>query len=201
MTEVLYDTPVHEETPTAPSDVLRQQAPIFLAVRNARYTPSGSVDCEVQHSVYGWIPFHATATDSEAHGRELFAALMHGEYGTIADCRVKTVAEIKAAIAAERYNHEVSGIVFNGLDINTERASQGLILGAALEAFMDPDYQLNWKTPTGFVALTSPVILAVAKAIRAHVQACFNREGELVAAVDAGTYNESMLHLGWPTGE
>lgn len=33
------------------------------------------IDCEINHPVYGWIPFTASAEDSEAHGREIFEAL------------------------------------------------------------------------------------------------------------------------------
>ena len=36
------------------------------------------IDCEIEHEVYGWIPFTASPNDVEAHGRELFAQLSVG---------------------------------------------------------------------------------------------------------------------------
>jgi hypothetical protein len=41
--------------------------------RNPIYTENGSIDCEIEHPDYGWIPFTASPDDCEAHGRELFA--------------------------------------------------------------------------------------------------------------------------------
>jgi len=43
--------------------------------RNARYNADGSIDCEIEHPVYGWIPFTATPNDPEDYGRELFAII------------------------------------------------------------------------------------------------------------------------------
>lgn len=199
MNLVDVEMPVEIEIPPAPSVGAPAPAnPLALEARHPKYNQVGTIDCEVNHPQYGWIPFTASPNDDQAHGRELYAAFLRGEYGTIADRPGKTKAEQKAAIAEQRYNVEISGIVVEGLDINTERSSQGLILGAALEAFMDPDYNLNWKTPTGFVPLTAPMVLFIAKAIRAHVQACFDREAVLSSAVDEGTYTDAMLNEGWP---
>lgn len=46
-----------------------------MNTRNPRYNARGSVDCEIEHPVLGWIPFTAAADDIEPHGRALFAAL------------------------------------------------------------------------------------------------------------------------------
>jgi len=191
--------PVEPVIPPEPTVGAPVATPVVLQARHPKYNRVGTIDCEVHHEQYGWIPFTANPNDDLNHGRELYAQFLRGDYGSIADCPGLTLEQQKAKIAEQRYMVETSGIVINGMDINTERSSQGLILGAALEAFMDPTYELNWKTPTGFVPLTAPVVLFIAKAIRAHVQACFNREAELVTALEAGTYNETMLHLGWPT--
>lgn len=102
------------------------------------------------------------------------------------------------AIAARRYQAEAAGISVGGMPVATDRDSQGLINGAALSAFMDDTYTCNWKTADGFVKLDAKTILAVARAVRNHVQACFDREGELVSAVQAGTYKPEMLDQGWP---
>ncbi len=43
------------------------------------------IDLEINHPVFGWIPFTANPDDVEAHGRELFAMLAAGEAGPVAD--------------------------------------------------------------------------------------------------------------------
>lgn len=98
----------------------------------------------------------------------------------------------RAEIAAARYEREIAGVEVNGILLDTGRDSQALITGAALAAMLDENYSLNWKTTSGFIHLTAPEIIAVAQAVRAHVQSCFDREGELVALVDAAQTAEEL---------
>lgn len=101
-------------------------------------------------------------------------------------------AQKKQEIAAARYEAETAGTTINGITIDTGRDSQALITGAAVAAMLDDDYSLNWKTTAGFIHLSAPEIIAVAQAVRAHVQSCFDREGELVALVDAAQTSEEL---------
>lgn len=101
-------------------------------------------------------------------------------------------AEKRAEIAAARYAAEIAGTTVNGVLIDTGRDSQALITGAALAAMLDENYTLNWKTERGFIHLTAPEIIAVAQAVRTHVQTCFDHEGELVALVDAAQTAEEL---------
>ncbi|WP_341522219.1 DUF4376 domain-containing protein [Pseudomonas sp. G.S.17] len=101
-------------------------------------------------------------------------------------------------IAARRYTAEIAGTTIDGMPIDTGRDSQGLITGAAVQAIIDPEYSLHWKTSAGFVELTGQQILGVASMVRAHVQACFNREAALLDAVAEGTITAAMLDEGWP---
>lgn len=109
-------------------------------------------------------------------------------------------AQKKAEIAAARYAAETAGTTVNGIMIDTGRDSQALITGAALAAMLDENYSLNWKTASGFIHLSAPEIIAVAQAVRAHVQSCFDREGELVALVDAAETPEDLdeIIISWP---
>lgn len=45
---------------------------VITEIRNPVFNADGSIECEVQHSVYGWMPFTARADDVEAHGREVY---------------------------------------------------------------------------------------------------------------------------------
>lgn len=106
-------------------------------------------------------------------------------------------ADTAALIFTTRYEHEVLGIDVGGVQINTDRESQALITSAALSAFLDKDYVCTWKTVNGPVQLNATQLIGVAKAVRAHVQACFDREIELLAAVADGSYRDAMLAQGW----
>ena len=44
-----------------------------------------AINCQIEHPVYGWIPFTASSADTEQSGREVFAALIDGDHGPIAD--------------------------------------------------------------------------------------------------------------------
>lgn len=105
-----------------------------------------------------------------------------------------------AAIAARRWEAETAGITVNGTAIDTGRDSQALITGAAVSAMLDPAYSVRWKTPAGFIDLAGEQIIAMATAVRVHVQACFDREAELLEALANGSFTESMLEEGWPDG-
>lgn len=107
-------------------------------------------------------------------------------------------AEWTQRIADRRFQLETGGTTINGMKIVTERDSQALITGAAVQAILDPAYVLRWKTPAGFVELSATEVLGLASAVRAFVQACFDREADLLAAVDDGTITAEMLEEGWP---
>jgi len=126
-----------------------------------------------------------------------------GVWSLVAGKVVKRPIQIAAPdlallIANERYRREASSITVEGLVIETTRDSQALIASTGLSAVLDPDYRCNFKTVTGFVEIGSAQIIAIAKAVRAHVQACFDRELALLRAVEAGEYRDEMLTEGWP---
>lgn len=106
-----------------------------------------------------------------------------------------------AQIATARYQHETAGITVNGVNIDTHRDSQALITAAALSAVIDPAYVCVWKALSGPVELTAVQLIDIATAVRAHVQASFDREFQLLAAVAEGIYTVDMLDHGWPAAQ
>lgn len=100
-------------------------------------------------------------------------------------------------IASARWQAETAGIAANGLKIKTDRESQAMITGAALQAIEDSTYSCQWKTEGGFVTLVADEIKAVARAVRAHVQACFDKEAVLIAQVEAVTTEEELNLIKW----
>ena len=99
----------------------------------------------------------------------------------------------RAEIAAARFEAETAGI--DG--IKTDRESQAMITGAALKAMQDSEYSCRWKGVSGFIELTAPQILAIADAVRAHVQSCFDREAELLPLVEAAESPEELAAISY----
>lgn len=105
-----------------------------------------------------------------------------------------------AALSAKRYEVETGGIIVNGLPVATDDRAKTLLLGARLEVLGNPTLTLRWKTADGFVALSATQIVAISSAVRAHVQACFNREADLSALISAAADPSSVdISTGWPS--
>lgn len=112
----------------------------------------------------------------------------------VVEISLEALKEAKTAeIAAARYAAEIAGV--NG--IRTDRESQSLITGAALKASMDSTYSCRWKTEAGFVTLTAAQIIAVADAVRAHVQSCFDREAELLPLIESAGTQAELDAINW----
>ncbi|WP_123405822.1 DUF4376 domain-containing protein [Pseudomonas frederiksbergensis] len=127
------------------------------------------------------------------------AAQVDGEWEFLPVKTIVAAPEERAQkIAAERFIREASGVFVDEMNIETARDSQALIASTGLSAILDPAYRCNFKTLDGFFEIGSKQIIAIAKAVRAHVQACFDRELHLLRALEAGTYTDEMLAEGWP---
>jgi hypothetical protein len=55
-----------------------------MEVKTPKYNSSGTIDMEISHPMYGWIPFTATPDDVEELGRVLYADAINGVLGPIA---------------------------------------------------------------------------------------------------------------------
>lgn len=51
--------------------------------RNPARNADGTVNVEILHPAFGWLPFTASPNDTEPHGRELFERAEAGEFGPI----------------------------------------------------------------------------------------------------------------------
>jgi hypothetical protein len=118
---------------------------------------------------------------------------------TLEELRARKLAEL----ADLRWEKETSGTTFNGMPVATDAVSQTKYIGAVVGAQIDPNAVINWKMADGtFVTLDAQAITAVAMAVRAHVQACFDNEAALKAQVEAASSTEEIaavdLNTGWP---
>lgn len=55
-----------------------------MNIKNPTYNNDGTINCEFEHPVYGWIPFTASPNDCEELGRTIFARITKGDFGAIA---------------------------------------------------------------------------------------------------------------------
>jgi hypothetical protein len=106
-------------------------------------------------------------------------------------------------LAMIRFTAETGGASFAGGTISSDRDTQRVLTAARTLAKENPAYTVNWKSGPGvFVELDAPTIIAMADAVAAHVQACFDREMELTAELNAATDLAALLAIdlraGWP---
>ena len=106
-------------------------------------------------------------------------------------------------IARTRYEHETGGTTVDGMFVPTDDRSKTLIVGKYNRARLSEErgeagWATRWKTPNGWVTLDATQMQSLGEAVDDHVQACFDREEELLNAVAAGTFTEAMLSEGWP---
>ncbi|TIM41743.1 MAG: DUF4376 domain-containing protein [Mesorhizobium sp.] len=126
-----------------------------------------------------------------------------GIFSVPADSLATLRTKALARLAARRWQAETGGIVVDGVSISTDRESTAMLTAAFVVASGDPEYSIRWKVQNGvFVTVTAPQIIALASAVRAHVQACFNREDELTVAILAANANALGaldIESGWPS--
>ena len=54
-----------------------------MQVRNPKYNDQATVDLEIDHPEFGWIPFTASPNDSEELSRTLYSQAIAGDFGAI----------------------------------------------------------------------------------------------------------------------
>lgn len=159
--------------------------------------------------------------DSDIHGssippsaieisKEYYAVLMDGQRSGLSiavgnegmpilqEIAGTSEVALRALIANRRRSMVARGITSGGVSIDTSLAGQVALTGAVMAAQLDAGYRCSWKTANGFIEINAKKILDMAIAVRAHIQSCFNREAELLAHLDGGTFIKSMLDEGWP---
>lgn len=138
------------------------------------------------------------AGDWEVHDQALVDAAEMAATRDLAEARSAKLA----ALAAYRYDREVAGTLVSGVEVRTDRESQALLTGAAVAAMLNSEYEVAWKAAGGWVTLDAASIIALASAVRAHVQSCFDRERVLSQKIEAVLTAEELeaidITSGWP---
>lgn len=97
--------------------------------------------------------------------------------------------ELVSYAAAKRYSREISGCVWNGHPVATDRDSQAKLMAefVAISAGLRADPS-PWKFADGsFLSVSNAEMSAICLAARAHIAGAFAIEAEAVAAINAGT--------------
>lgn len=96
--------------------------------------------------------------------------------------------ELKAIVAKQRYEKEVSGLEINGSKILTDRESQAQLNGAYVSLKNNLVTSIDWKASNGsWVVLTLTEVEPLATAVSMHVQNCFTEEKIKCEEIDAVT--------------
>ena len=118
-----------------------------------------------------------------------------------------TLAEAKskklAALGERRWRAETAGTLVNGMTLPTDEKTQSKLTAAVVACVLDNDYAVNWKLADGsFRLFDHATLIAVAQGVRAHVQSCFDREAQLVSAIDGASDSAALaavdIETGWP---
>jgi len=105
-----------------------------MEYRNAKYIDETRIDCEINHEIYGWVPYTLDPADTDytINNDDLLAAM--AENGDVAAYVPPTQAELDAEAAAlvreersYRLEEEVDPLVSNPLrwgDLSTEKQTE-----------------------------------------------------------------------------
>ncbi|WP_413874168.1 hypothetical protein [Albidovulum sp.] len=159
--------------------------------RNPRATAGAAIECEIEHPVFGWIPFVASPTDPEAHGRQIHARIL-ADAVPLAPWRPDTTvtgADVDRECARRlRGTATFRAHAFQADQLSLIRiAGAGSLAAAALAAGAQPgDYRWHGGADdfVWFSADNAAVPLD-AQAMFAFAQAMAIREGDFVRAARA----------------
>lgn len=125
--------------------------------RNPAFTASGRIDCEINHPVYGWIPFTVDVADTGAEFDVVALDASIRQAGGISPYSPPSAAEI---LASERATMRCSRFQARAALHNA-----GLLVAVeAAVAGADPFVQIAWQDATEFYR-GSPTIAALQAAV------------------------------------
>lgn len=153
-----------------------------MEFRNPVYNAFGTIDCEINHPNFGWVPFTADPDDTDQRGRDIFeAAFALGPADYVAP---PPQAPTTQQINAERARRLVLPFDFGGNSFDRDAQSLQRITGAAtlagfaIAAGAQPG-DLYWHggtDPFSWITATNTIV-------QMDAQTCFTF-GQAAAAVE-----------------
>lgn len=86
---------------------LKKDAAGEFIFRNPKWTTTDTIEVEVEHETFGWIPFNATPYDDESYGQELFELLSVTYADQVEACPESAYYEEAVYLALKRRNAEL----------------------------------------------------------------------------------------------
>lgn len=97
-----------------------------------------------------------------------------------------------------RYDFEVGGILWNGIDVRTDRFTVERVYQARFLAKEDASFSTDWKLGDGtFMTIDAPTIIGLSDAVTAHLKDAFSRERVVNTSIDAATTVEEVKAVQW----
>jgi hypothetical protein len=166
--------------------------------------PVGGIPAQWHNGAWRSAPVYSDAT----HHAPVWSGAAWAE--PVAKSLALLKAEKTAAITERRWEVETGGITLNGAAIATDPTSQAKLSGALQLVQSDDTRILDWKGVNGWISLNAADVTAIAVSVGGHVQACFTREKEMLAAVTAAETTAALALVdpqagtidgagGWPT--
>jgi len=89
-------------------------------------------------------------------------------------------------LSSIRYNHEVSGTTTDtGVEVLTDRNSQSMTLNAYQSLATGLIAETEWKSPDGWITVTTADLEPIASAVADHVRKCFTAERSVADMIGA----------------
>jgi hypothetical protein len=122
-----------------------------MEYRNAKFTSQGTIDCEINHPEFGWIPFTASPDDHEQLGRDIYAAASPSATPYVAP----PPPSADELLAAER-----AAMVCTPAQMRLALLGAGLLAQVQAIADSDPAAAIIWEYATQIIR-NSPLINAM----------------------------------------
>lgn len=191
---------------------------IIKSISRAVYTSGdkSSIDCVIEFDTIGFpVPFTACATDIEQHGLDVYAALISGTYGKIADYvpifsklldvqAAQTILISTACGAAITAGMPSSAL--GSIYIYPTTDSDQARMGAAVNLSNLPGNSANWSMPIKCqnaagawirIAHTAPQLQRAAQDVAALIIALLLKYDVLAAQIAAATSVSAVKAITW----
>lgn len=101
-----------------------------MNIRNAAFNRFGTIDCEIEHPKFGWIPFTASPDDPEKLGKDIHAAAIAGTVASYVAPQPVTVIPSTVSSRQFKLQLEIQGLT---LAVETWVASQPKLIRIAYD--------------------------------------------------------------------
>lgn len=92
-----------------------------------------------------------------------------------------------------------TGFDFNGCRIIPNEKTKARLAAASEQARNNSNANFDWKFDCGnWQLLSAQDVLELLEELSIFTEQCFSREREVMQAIDAGEFDDSMLQNGWP---